>query len=62
MKLNFTNCTDFRDWHAHWITIGIDNLIRAYEPDNTVIYEGKELNEACKALNNSSFGDLICGV
>ena len=48
---------EYREWHDNWLTFEAD-VIQAWEPDNTCIYTGNDLNEACKALNNSTFGDL----
>lgn len=54
---DFTNCKDFKQWHVHWIVEQHDGSYKAYEPDDDCIYEGVHLNDACIALNNSTFGD-----
>ena len=56
---NITICPDYKDWHKNWLTTGGDagEEFKAWEPDNTCIYAGNNLNDACKALNNSTFGD-----
>lgn len=47
-------CVEFKSWHLSWITYD-GHTYRAWEPDNTCIYEGTDLNLACKALNNSTY-------
>ena len=49
------------EWHNNWIVIDNDEqgmpYYRAFEPDNTEIYSGINMDDACKALNESTFGD-----
>jgi hypothetical protein len=48
-------CINFKPWHINWITRA-GNDIGAWEPDNTRIYTGESLNDACFALEQSNFG------
>ena len=54
-QVELSTCQDYRDWHISWITVDADGIISAWEPDNTCIYTGEVLNDACIALNNSKF-------
>ena len=55
-KEDFLSCSEYQDWHKHWIYLDKNGKYYAYEPDNTCISEGTLL-EACTALNNSEYGD-----
>lgn len=50
-----------QEWHKNWIVIDNDDegrpLFKAFEPDNTCIYTGVKIDDACKALNNCIFGE-----
>ncbi len=52
---DISKCADYKPWHVNWIT-RTNGVIQAWEPDNTCIYTGDNLNDACVALNNSKFG------
>lgn len=49
-----SKCADYKPWHINWI-VRDGRGYSAWEPDNTCIYKGTDLNEACKALNNSTY-------
>ena len=52
--VDFSSCSEYRDWHKHWLHLDKNGKYYAYEPDNTCISEGTLL-EACIALNNSKY-------
>jgi len=57
LSIDIAECSEYEPWHINWITRNDEGVVQAWEPDNTCIYTGTKLNDACNALNFSKYGD-----
>jgi len=53
---------DYKGWMSNWIYIEYSNknlnyVIYVYEPDNHLLYEGTNIDEAIQSFSKSTFGN-----